>query len=137
MASHALDIRGAGNLLGDEQSGHIREVGVELYQHMLEETIASLRESGDASDEETWTPQISLGTSVLIPESYVADLSVRLGLYRRLSFLVGQDEIEAFAAEMIDRLRGACGDVGGPGVHCARACTSRTPIVRFGTKLPT
>ena len=70
---------------------------------MLEETIASLRESGDASEEETWTPQISLGTSVLIPEGYVADLSVRLGLYRRLSFLVGQDEIEAFAAEMIDR----------------------------------
>ena len=103
LASHDLDIRGAGNLLGDEQSGHIREVGVELYQHMLEETIASLRESGDASEEETWTPQISLGTSVLIPEGYVADLSVRLGLYRRLSFLVGQDEIEAFAAEMIDR----------------------------------
>ena len=103
LASHDLDIRGAGNLLGDEQSGHIREVGVELYQHMLEETIATLRETGGASEEEAWTPQISLGTSVLIPEKYVADLSVRLGLYRRLSMLIGQAEIEAFAAEMIDR----------------------------------
>ncbi len=102
LASHDLDIRGAGNLLGDEQSGHIREVGVELYQHMLEETIAALRDSGEV-EEEAWTPQISLGTSVLIPESYVSDLSVRLGLYRRLSLLVGQEEIEAFAAEMIDR----------------------------------
>ncbi|MEL0112788.1 MAG: TRCF domain-containing protein [Rickettsiales bacterium] len=102
LASHDLDIRGAGNLLGDEQSGHIREVGVELYQHMLEETIAALRDSGEV-EEEAWTPQISLGTSVLIPESYVSDLSVRLGLYRRLSLLVGQEEIEAFAAELIDR----------------------------------
>ena len=103
LASHDLDIRGAGNLLGDEQSGHIREVGVELYQHMLEETIASLRGSGGEAEEEVWTPQISLGTSVLIPEGYVADLSVRLGLYRRLSMLIGQEEIEAFAAELIDR----------------------------------
>lgn len=103
LASHDLDIRGAGNLLGDAQSGHIREVGVELYQHMLEETIASLRDSGGDVEVETWTPQISLGTSVLIPEAYVADLSVRLGLYRRLSMLVGQEELEAFAAEMIDR----------------------------------
>ena len=103
LASHDLDIRGAGNLLGDEQSGHIREVGVELYQHMLEEAIAALQETGENSKEEAWTPQISLGTSVLIPEGYVADLSVRLGLYRRLSMLVGQEEIESFAAELIDR----------------------------------
>lgn len=103
IASHDLDIRGAGNLLGDEQTGHIKEVGVELYQHMLEETIATLRDSGGAVEEDSWTPQISLGTSVLIPDSYIADLSVRLGLYRRLSFLVGKGEIEAFAVEMIDR----------------------------------
>ena len=103
IASHDLDIRGAGNLLGDEQTGHIKEVGVELYQHMLEETIANLRDSGGAVEEDSWTPQISLGTSVLIPDAYVADLSVRLGLYRRLSFLVGKGEIEAFAVEMIDR----------------------------------
>ena len=102
LASHDLDIRGAGNLLGDEQSGHIREVGVELYQHMLEEAVAGFREDGGPAAE-SWTPQISMGTAVLIPDRYVADLSVRLGLYRRLSLLVDQAEIESFAAEIIDR----------------------------------
>ena len=105
LASHDLDIRGAGNLLGEEQSGHIREVGVELYQHMLEEAIATTRsgvgELGDAPEE--WTPQITLGTPVLIPETYVGDLNVRLGLYRRIVALVDRREIEAFAAELIDR----------------------------------
>jgi transcription-repair coupling factor (superfamily II helicase) len=108
LASHDLDIRGAGNLLGEEQSGHIREVGIELYQQMLEEAVAAARggaalEPGEAAVEEAFTPQISLGTSVLIPESYVRELNVRLGLYRRLSSLVDRQEIEAFAAELIDR----------------------------------
>ena len=106
LASHDLDIRGAGNLLGEEQSGHIREVGIELYQQMLEEAVAAARR-GDLSAAEAaaegWTPQISLGTPVLIPEAYVADLNVRLGLYRRLSTLVDPVEIEGFAAELIDR----------------------------------
>jgi transcription-repair coupling factor (superfamily II helicase) len=105
LASHDLDIRGAGNLLGEEQSGHIREVGVELYQHMLEEAIAASRsgadQGGEAKDE--WTPQITIGTPVLIPETYVADLNVRLGLYRRIVALVDRREIDAFAAELIDR----------------------------------
>ncbi len=105
LASHDLDIRGAGNLLGSEQSGHIREVGVELYQHLLEEAIAASRsgagELGAAQEE--WTPQITIGTPVLIPESYVADLNVRLGLYRRIAALVDRREIDAFAAELIDR----------------------------------
>jgi transcription-repair coupling factor (superfamily II helicase) len=105
LASHDLDIRGAGNLLGDEQSGHIKEVGIELYQHLLEEAVASAqaRAAGEKPIAEEWTPQITLGTAVLIPEVYVADLSVRLGLYRRLSDLVDQREVEAFAAELIDR----------------------------------
>jgi transcription-repair coupling factor (superfamily II helicase) len=106
LASHDLDIRGAGNLLGEEQSGHIREVGIELYQQMLEDAVNAARESGDikqgpAADD--WTPQIALGTPVLIPESYVEDLGVRLGLYRRVATLIDRDEIEAFAAELIDR----------------------------------
>jgi transcription-repair coupling factor (superfamily II helicase) len=106
LASHDLDIRGAGNLLGEEQSGHIREVGVELYQHMLEEAIAASRssaaaEAAEAKDE--WTPQITIGTPVLIPESYVGDLHVRLGLYRRIAALVDRREIDAFAAELVDR----------------------------------
>jgi transcription-repair coupling factor (superfamily II helicase) len=106
LASHDLDIRGAGNLLGDEQSGHIREVGIELYQHMLEEAVAAAKTAGgvagDAAEEE-WSPQITIGTPVLIPEEYVADLGVRLGLYRRIAQLADRREREAFAAELIDR----------------------------------
>lgn len=104
LASHDLDIRGAGNLLGDEQSGHIREVGVELYQQMLEEAVAEARGLGDADGGDSeWSPQIALGLEVMIPESYVADLSVRMQLYRRLAGLATRNEIDAFAAELIDR----------------------------------
>lgn len=103
LASHDLDIRGAGNLLGDEQSGHIKEVGVELYQQMLEEAVASAKELGEIGGEDQFSPQINLGMAVLIPENYVADLSLRLSLYRRLSEAESSQEIEAFAAEMIDR----------------------------------
>jgi transcription-repair coupling factor (superfamily II helicase) len=105
LASHDLDMRGGGNLLGEEQSGHIREVGVELYQSMLEEAVASLREGRDedAVSEKSWSPQINVGASVLIPEDYVADLTVRLSLYRRLADLDTDQEREAFAAELIDR----------------------------------
>jgi len=103
LASHDMDIRGAGNLLGEEQSGHIREVGVELYQQMLEEAVAEAR-AGDGLDiEQKWSPQINIGTSVLIPEIYVEDLNVRMSLYRRLSELEDRHSIEGFAAEMIDR----------------------------------
>ncbi|MGE0719771.1 MAG: transcription-repair coupling factor, partial [Alphaproteobacteria bacterium] len=103
LASHDLDIRGAGNLLGEEQSGHIREVGVELYQQLLEEAVAEARGLADAGSGESWTPQIAIGSSVLIPENYVTDLGVRLGLYRRISALVDRAEIDAFAAELADR----------------------------------
>jgi len=101
LASHDLDIRGAGNLLGEEQSGHLREVGVELYQHMLEEAVGQLR--GQAPVAEEWAPTIGIGMPVLIPESYVADLGVRLGLYRRLARLLDAAESEAFAVELVDR----------------------------------
>jgi transcription-repair coupling factor (superfamily II helicase) len=103
LASHDLDIRGAGNLLGEEQSGHIREVGIELYQQMLEEAVSEARGQGQPVPAEAWTPQISLGMPVLIPEGYVADLPVRLALYRRIAGLVDQPEIDGFAAEMVDR----------------------------------
>jgi transcription-repair coupling factor (superfamily II helicase) len=105
LASHDLDIRGAGNLLGDEQSGHIREVGIELYQQMLEDAVADLRAAKGrekASDRE-WTPNIQLGLPVLIPETYVQDLPVRLGLYRRIGALGTDGETEAMAAELVDR----------------------------------
>ena len=104
IASEDMDLRGAGNILGEEQSGHINEVGYELYQQMLEETIARLR-SGDLQDlgDGQWAPQINLGVPVLIPDTYVTDLDVRLGLYRRLATLETKVEFEGFAAEMIDR----------------------------------
>jgi transcription-repair coupling factor (superfamily II helicase) len=103
LASHDLDIRGAGNLLGEEQSGHIREVGFELYQSMLEEAVAAMKGGELAEEREQWSPQIALGTAVLIPETYVADLQLRLGLYRRLSTLEKRADIDAFAAELVDR----------------------------------
>ena len=103
LASHDLDIRGAGNLLGEEQSGHIREVGYELYQQMLEEAVASLKAGGEPVEDGRWSPQITIGMAVMIPEAYVADLQLRLSLYKRLSDLEDQAAIDAFAAELIDR----------------------------------
>jgi transcription-repair coupling factor (superfamily II helicase) len=103
LASHDLDIRGAGNLLGDEQSGHIKEVGFELYQQMLEEAIVSLKAGIAEPVADRWSPQITIGTPVMIPEDYVADLSVRLGLYRRLADIEDEQEIEGFGAELVDR----------------------------------
>ena len=104
LASYDLDIRGAGNLLGEEQSGHIREVGIELYQQMLEEVVAEARGlDGGNHDSDEWSPQIGIGMPVLIPESYVQDLNVRLVLYRRLAAMNDKKDIESFAAELIDR----------------------------------
>jgi transcription-repair coupling factor (superfamily II helicase) len=103
LASHDLDIRGAGNLLGDEQSGHIKEVGFELYQSMLEDAIVDLKAGGSAARAEEFTPQISVDAPIMIPEEYVPDLDLRMGLYRRLGELEDRQEIDAFAAEMIDR----------------------------------
>ena len=103
VASHDLDIRGAGNLLGDEQSGHIKEVGFELYQQMLEEAVMSLKAGITAPVADRWSPQITVGTPVMMPENYVADLTVRLALYRRLAEIEDEREIESFAAELVDR----------------------------------
>ncbi len=106
LASHDLDMRGSGNLLGDQQSGHVKEVGVELYQQMLEDAVAALQ-AGEGQDVDTfadeWSPSINLGLAVLIPEDYVADLAVRMSLYRRLADIDSDEEREAFAAELIDR----------------------------------
>ncbi|QJB68167.1 transcription-repair coupling factor [Parasphingorhabdus halotolerans] len=105
LASHDLDIRGAGNLLGDEQSGHIREVGFELYQSMLEDAIleAKAKGAGLEADTDGFSPQITVDAPIMIPENYVPDLSLRMGLYRRMNSLKTNQEIQSFAAEMIDR----------------------------------
>jgi transcription-repair coupling factor (superfamily II helicase) len=104
IASHDMDIRGAGNLLGEEQSGHVREVGIELYQEMLEEAVSSMKEGGGGDTlADQWSPIINVGASVMIPESYVADLNVRMSLYRRLATIETREDIDRFAAELIDR----------------------------------
>lgn len=114
LASHDMDIRGFGNLVGEEQSGHVREVGIELYQHMFEEAVAAAKRKQKANtlsdkeaaalpEAERWTPSINIGMSVLIPESYVQDLQLRLGLYRRMGFLTSNEDIDAFAVELADR----------------------------------
>ncbi len=102
LASHDLDMRGGGNPLGEEQSGHIKDLGVELYQHMLEEAVAELREDESVTSR-SWSPLVNVGVPILIPESYVEDLHVRLSLYRRLSELEDAQAGDAFAAELIDR----------------------------------
>jgi transcription-repair coupling factor (superfamily II helicase) len=103
LASHDLDIRGAGNLLGEEQSGHIKEVGFELYQSMLEEAILNLKAGIAEPVADRWSPQITIGMPVLIPEDYVSDLAVRLSLYRRLADFETEEDIENFGAELRDR----------------------------------
>ena len=105
LASHDMDIRGAGNLLGEEQSGQIREVGAELYQQMLEEAVAEARAAdfGEEAADTGWSPTINVGATVMIPDSYVPDLNQRMALYRRLAELETREDIDAFAAEMIDR----------------------------------
>lgn len=105
LASHDLDIRGAGNLLGDEQSGHIREVGFELYQSMLEDAIVAAKAGamGLEPAKDAFSPQITVDAPIMIPEEYVPDLAVRMALYRRLNDAKDKGEVEALAAEMIDR----------------------------------
>lgn len=102
LASHDLDMRGGGNPLGEEQSGHIKDLGVELYQHMLEEAVAELKQDETVLNR-SWSPQVNVGVPILIPEQYVTDLNVRLSLYRRMSEITNDDESNGFAAEMIDR----------------------------------
>ena len=106
LASQDLDLRGAGNILGDAQSGHIREVGFELYHSLLEEAINSIKKGLNAGYDEyelEWTPKLNLGMSVLIPENYVSEIDVRLDLYKKLSNLSSKVELEGFASELIDR----------------------------------
>ncbi|MDQ1153627.1 transcription-repair coupling factor (superfamily II helicase) [Brevundimonas sp. SORGH_AS 993] len=142
LASHDLDQRGGGNLLGDEQSGHIREVGVELYQQMLEDAVAELKEKGEGGTADRgWSPAINVGASVLIPEDYVPDLNVRLSLYRRLSDAEQAEDREALAAELIDRF-GPLPDearqllkIVGIKANCRRACIEKIDIGPRGAVL--
>ncbi|HXH53675.1 MAG TPA: transcription-repair coupling factor [Sphingomicrobium sp.] len=133
LASHDLDIRGAGNLLGDEQSGHIKEVGFELYQSMLEEAILE-QKAGGVPRREEFSPQISIDAPILIPEHYVPDLDLRMGLYRRMGELEDRAAVDEFAAELIDRF-GALPDetanllrIVETKLHCKTACVAKLDI---------
>jgi transcription-repair coupling factor (superfamily II helicase) len=107
LASHDLDIRGAGNLLGEEQSGHIKDVGVELYQDMLKQAVNTLRKKGTISnaeeEEDLWSPVLSLGLSVGLPETYIQDIETRMEVYRRLGSLITNDQVNDMKAELLDR----------------------------------
>ncbi|HEU0310296.1 MAG TPA: transcription-repair coupling factor [Sphingomicrobium sp.] len=133
LASHDLDIRGAGNLLGDEQSGHIKEVGFELYQSMLEDAILELK-SGATERREEFAPQINVEAPILIPEHYVPDLDLRMGLYRRLGELDDRQGVEAFAAELIDRFGKLPPETQNllqiveTKINCRRACIARLDV---------
>ena len=102
LASYDMDIRGAGNLLGEEQSGHIKEVGIELYQSLLKSAI-EIQTIGESQESFEWSPQIKIGISSKIPESYISDITVRLSIYRRIAFLKTEEEIENIKFELLDR----------------------------------
>jgi transcription-repair coupling factor (superfamily II helicase) len=100
LAMHDLEIRGAGNLLGRQQSGQVAAVGFELYTQMLEEAIRELRGERRQIDVE---PEIQLGISAFIPEDYVADVSQRLGLYKRMARASSREELDELSGELEDR----------------------------------
>ena len=100
LATHDLEIRGAGNLLGAEQSGHVAAVGYDLYMEMVEEAIAELRGQGV---EEAVEPEIRLPLPALLPESYVPDVNQRLVLYKQLSAARDPEELQAIRSDLLDR----------------------------------
>jgi transcription-repair coupling factor (superfamily II helicase) len=100
LAAHDLEIRGAGNLLGKQQSGHITAVGLELYTHLLEQAVRELRGEHPEPDLE---PEIQLGIPAYVPESYIPDVGQRLVVYKRLAGIRGMPDLEAVAAELEDR----------------------------------
>ena len=106
LASYDMDLRGSGNVLGEEQSGHIKDVGISLYEHLLEEEINRLRASATETKQvqlREWTPQISIGIPIMIPDDYVPDLGLRLGLYKRIGDIEHREEIADMREELIDR----------------------------------
>jgi transcription-repair coupling factor (superfamily II helicase) len=101
IASYDMDIRGYGNLVGEEQSGYVKDVGIELYQDMLKETIEAMQHETIVEDE--WSPALNIGVSLQIPEKYVEDIGLRINLYKRIARLHNNEELEQFAYEMVDR----------------------------------
>ncbi|MBF0614635.1 MAG: transcription-repair coupling factor [Magnetococcales bacterium] len=109
LATHDMEIRGAGNILGDEQSGQMREVGFELYNQMLKEAVEKLAAGNDLTQQtakpatEEFSPVINLHISTHIPEEYVPDVRQRLTLYKRIATLENGNDISEMRAELTDR----------------------------------
>ncbi|MFM7783829.1 MAG: TRCF domain-containing protein, partial [Gammaproteobacteria bacterium] len=105
LATHDLEIRGAGELLGEEQSGQIQAIGYSLYMELLERAVKALRAGRipDLDSELQTGPEINLRIPALIPEDYLPDVHNRLVLYKRISSATGEPELFALEAEMRDR----------------------------------
>ncbi|MEO5347251.1 MAG: transcription-repair coupling factor [Magnetococcus sp. YQC-9] len=109
LATHDMEIRGVGNILGDEQSGQIEEVGFELYNQMLKEAVDALRagqtlpEKAQKAESEEFSPVINLHLSTHIPDDYVPDVRQRLTLYKRIATLESLEDIREMRAELTDR----------------------------------
>jgi transcription-repair coupling factor (superfamily II helicase) len=100
ISARDLDLRGAGNLLGEEQAGHVKLIGIRLYQHLLERALTTAR---GESVEEDWSPDLRLGLTGKFPADYVPEEEVRLNLYARLAELGTEEEISDFQDEIADR----------------------------------
>ncbi len=99
ISARDLDMRGAGDLLGDEQAGHMKLIGIDLYQHLLGQALRAAR--GEAVDR--WTPELSLGIAGSLPEAWIPEVELRLNLYVRLARITAADALDALAEEMEDR----------------------------------
>ena len=102
LATHDLEIRGAGEILGDEQSGQIQRIGFSLYKDMLAQAIESLRD-GPQVQSTTISSDINLNIPALIPENYMPDVNLRLTMYKRISSTKSKIEIKHIESELIDR----------------------------------
>ena len=100
LAMKDLEIRGAGNLLGAEQSGHIHAIGFDLYMEMLEKTVAELK---GVKIEEEFEPSIQLQLNAFIPEEYIEDITLRLSMYRKIASSKSPEALQSTGAEIEDR----------------------------------
>lgn len=105
LATHDLEIRGTGELLGDEQSGHIQKIGFSLYMEMLNQAVQSLREGKSLSAESSpiHDTQVNLNIPAIIPDDYLPDVHARLILYKRIANAVDEEALNRLQIEMIDR----------------------------------
>ncbi|SEP58225.1 transcription-repair coupling factor (superfamily II helicase) [Faunimonas pinastri] len=125
ISARDLDLRGAGDLLGDEQSGHVKLAGIGLYQHLLSR---ALREARGQAPEPDYVPELRIGAEAFLPEDYVAEPELRLNLYARLARLTGEEEITAFEDEIEDRF----GNAPDPAAQALKLARLRAQCLRLG-----